>query len=132
MQEAARTLGHEIKILNASSEQDIDIAFASFAKLGVGALLMATENFFSRREQLIAGCLAHAIVTFTAGGLISYGPSLTDIYRQVGIYVGRILKGAKPTIPVIQPAKFELVINRKTARRFLLSYRPPCSFAPTR
>jgi putative ABC transport system substrate-binding protein len=133
VQEAGRTLGLEIKILNAGSEQEIDLAFANFAKLGVGALLIATENFFiSRREQLITLATQYKIPTLyenrdfvTAGGLISYGPSLTDIYRQVGIYVGRILKGAKPAdLPVIQPAKFELVINRNTAKTLGLTVPP--------
>jgi len=125
VQDAARTKGVQIHILKAGSENEIDAAFASLLKLHAGALLVGTDTlFFSRREQLAALASRHAVPAIyelrefaAAGGLISYGPSLTGAWRQAGSYVGRILKGAKPAdLPVQQPTKFELVVNLNTAK----------------
>jgi putative tryptophan/tyrosine transport system substrate-binding protein len=125
IEEAARALGEQIRIANASSEQDIDAAFASLSQQGVGALVSGVDPFFdTRRDQIVALAAHHAVPTIyaqrvyaVAGGLISYAPSYAEAYRQAGIYVGRILKGEKPAdLPVVQPAKFELVINLKTAK----------------
>jgi putative tryptophan/tyrosine transport system substrate-binding protein len=122
---ASRALGLQLKILHASSEADIETAFARFAQLHVNAILIAGDSFFlSRRDQLIAAAARHAIPTsyqlrefVAAGGLISYGTDLIDAYRLAGVYAGRILKGERPTdLPVQQSVKFELVINLKTAK----------------
>jgi putative tryptophan/tyrosine transport system substrate-binding protein len=123
--EAARTRGQQIQILNASTKGEIDIAFASMVQLGVGAILIVTDAFFvGWRDHLVALAARYAIPTIyenrdfvAAGGLISYGTDLANTYRQAGVYAGRILKGEKPAdLPVMQPTKFELVINLKTAR----------------
>jgi len=124
IEEAARTLGLGLHILKVSTEGELDSAFASLVQLGVGALLVAQEPSYQRwREQIIALAARHAIPTAygqrdypAAGGLMSYDASVADSYRQVGVYVGRILKGEKPAeLPIMQPTKFELVINLKTA-----------------
>ena len=125
VQEAARTKGVQLPILKAGSESEIDAAFASLVRLHAGALLVGADPFFtSRREQLVALASRHAMPAIyywrefpASGGLISYGTSLTAVYRQVSIYAGRILNGAKPAdLPVQQPTEFELVINLKTAK----------------
>jgi putative ABC transport system substrate-binding protein len=133
LQEAARSKGVQLIILKAGSESEIDGAFGSLVELQARALLVGADPFFnSRREQLVALASRHAVPAIyewrefaTSGGLISYGPSLTSIYRQLGIYTGRILKGTKPAdLPVQQPATFELVINLSTAKALGLTVPP--------
>ncbi len=124
-QAAARATGLEIQVLDASTSDEINVAFAAFARERPDALFVDIDPFFtSRRVQLVNLASRHAIPAtypgrqFTeAGGLMSYGSDLTDAWRQVGIYAGRILKGVKPAdLPVAQSTKFELVINAETAR----------------
>jgi len=132
-QEAARTKGVQLHILKASTDSEIDAAFAALAQRQAGALLIGADGFFyNRREQFAALAARYAIPAIyqhrefsVAGGLISYGPSLTDTWRKVGIYAGRILKGAKPAdLPVQQPTAFELVVNLKTAKALGLTIPP--------
>ena len=122
---AARTLGLQLRVRNASTEQDIDAAFADFAEQRVGAVTFAADaTFNARRAQLIALAARYALPVMyfyrefaNAGGLISYGGFDTDAYRLAGVYAGRILKGEKPAdLPVQQVTKVELVINLKTAK----------------
>jgi putative tryptophan/tyrosine transport system substrate-binding protein len=133
VQEAARAKGLQLLTLKASTESEIDTAFASLVKLNVGALVLPSDAYFnSRREQLVALAAHHAVPAIydwreyaVVGGLISYGPSLTGMYRQVGIYAGKILKGAKPAdLPVQQPTTFELVVNLNTAKALGLTVPP--------
>jgi putative ABC transport system substrate-binding protein len=121
---AASTLGYEIELLSAASNRDIEMAFATLAQKRADALLTAPSALFgARRLQLAILAARYAVPTvyhdrlFTeAGGLMSYGTSLADVYRQVGVYTGRVLKGEKPAdLPVLQPTKYELVINQGTA-----------------
>jgi putative ABC transport system substrate-binding protein len=130
---AARTFGQEILILNASTDDELHTAFAMLVRQRAAGLLVGNDAFFVlRREQLVALAAHHAIpaVYFlrefaAAGGLMSYGDSLTDAYRQVGLYLGRILKGTKPTdLPVQQSTKVELIINLKTANALGLDVPP--------
>jgi putative tryptophan/tyrosine transport system substrate-binding protein len=125
MQQAAQALGLQIHIVNASTEGEINTAFATLAQLGADALFVGTGELFRRRPEQFAALAARqklpAIYQYrqfvAAGGLISYGASITDAYRLAGTYTGRILKGAKPAeLPVLEPTKFEMVINLKTAR----------------
>jgi putative tryptophan/tyrosine transport system substrate-binding protein len=124
-QEAARAKGLELQILKASTESEIDAAFATLVALHAGALVLPSDTFFnSRLDQLVALAARHAVPAIydwreyaAAGGLISYGPSRTGAHRLSGIYVGKILNGAKPAdLPVQQPTTFELVVNLNTAK----------------
>jgi putative ABC transport system substrate-binding protein len=125
VQDAARKLGKQIVILNASTSNEIDASFANIAQKRADALVVAADPFFSSRsDQIVALAARHALPAIyslrefaVAGGLISYATSLAEAYRQVGVYAGRILKGTKPAdLPVLLPTKFELVINLKTAK----------------
>jgi putative ABC transport system substrate-binding protein len=125
LQAAAYRLGLRLQVLHASTERDLDAAFASISQQTVSALVIGNDGFFnSRSEQLATLALRQAVPAvyqfreFTAaGGLMSYGSGIADSYRQVGIYVGRILKGEKPAdLPVQQASKVELIINLKTAK----------------
>jgi len=132
-QTAARRLGQQLIVLSASSESDIDAAFATLVQQRASALLVNTDAFFlTRRNQLSALAERYATPTIhdlrdyaAAGGLVSYGTNLLDAYRQAGSYVGKILDGEKPAnLPVMQPFKFDLVINLKTARALGLEVSP--------
>jgi putative ABC transport system substrate-binding protein len=125
LQAAASVLGVRIQVLNGATPSDIERAFATLVKQRAGALLISADAwFFTARDQITALAARYAIPTMffdrtsaTAGGLLSYGFDQRDVNHQVGVYVGRILKGQKPAdLPVIQPTKFELVINLKTAK----------------
>ena len=136
IREATRSIGQQIHVLHASSERDIHAAFRSFDYMRVQALLVGGDPFFNgRREQLVTLAAHYAIPAIyelreyvTAGGLMSYGTSLPDAYRQIGIYTARVLKGEKPAdLPVVQPTKFEFVINLKTANVLGLQVPPTLS-----
>jgi putative ABC transport system substrate-binding protein len=133
MQEAARKKGVQLPILKASTESEIDAAFATLVQLQAGALVLGPDPFFqSRREQIVALASRHAVPAISpwremaaAGGLISYGPSIAALMREAGIYAGRILKGEKPAdLPVQRPTRFELVVNLKTANALALTVPP--------
>jgi putative tryptophan/tyrosine transport system substrate-binding protein len=133
VQEAAHAKGLQLHILRASTESEIDGIFTSLVQLHAGALVVGTDSLFiSRREQLVALAARHAIPAIyelrefaAAGGLISYGPSRTAGYRLIGVYAGKILKGAQPAdLPVQQPTTFELVVNLKTAKALGLTVPP--------
>jgi len=134
VQEAARLKGVQLPILKASTESEIDTAFASLVQLQAGALVVHDDPFLinSRLDQLVALAVHHAVPAISgsremaaSGGLISYGASRTALYRQVGIYVGKILKGAAPAdLPVQQPTRFELVVNLNTAKALGLIIPP--------
>ena len=130
---AARAIGLQIQVLNANTSREIDAAFATFARERPDAVFVASTAYFtSRRVQLVQLAARHAIpATYVGrqyveiGGLMSYGANLTDVWRQLGAYTGRILKGAKPAdLPVVQASKFELVINHQTARMLGLTVPP--------
>jgi putative ABC transport system substrate-binding protein len=125
LHEAARAKGVQLHIVEASGEGDFETAFASLAPLHAGALIVGADPFFNaRRSQIVALAARYSMPSIyewrefvDAGGLISYGPSLPGVYRQIGAYVGRILRGEKPAdLPVVQPTLFELVVNLKTAK----------------
>jgi putative tryptophan/tyrosine transport system substrate-binding protein len=130
---AARAMGLQIQVLNASSSLEINAAFARLVRERPDALFVGGEPFLnSRRVQLVHLASRHAVPATYAlrdyvevGGLMSYGPNIADTFRQVGVYTGRILKGAKPAdLPVVQASKFELIINAETARMLGLEIPP--------
>ena len=130
---ASRTLGLRSKVFNVGSEGEIEAAFAALPGQGMGALLVANDPLFtSQRPQIVALAARHRIpAVYTAreyaelGGLMSYGPSLPDVYRQAGVYTGRILKGEKPAdLPVLLPITYEMIINLKTAATLGLELAP--------
>jgi putative ABC transport system substrate-binding protein len=133
LQTAARAIGRQLHVLRASNEGEIDAAFATLARVGVQALLVAADpSFNSQREHIVALAARLAVPAIyetrayaVAGGLMSYGPKIPDMYRQVGIYTGQILKGIKPAdLPVIQPTALEMVINLRTAKTIGLEIPP--------
>jgi putative ABC transport system substrate-binding protein len=133
LQAAARTIGLQIETLNATTESEIDAAFAQLAERRTGALLVDTDAFlFSRRAQLVGLAKRNNIFAIfdrreyaEAGGLVSYGGSVEDVYRLAGIYTGRILKGEKPAdLPVIQSTKLQLIVNLKTANALGMTVPP--------
>ena len=130
---AARAIGLQIQVFNASTSREIDAAFATFVREPPDALFVAQDSYFTSPARQFANMAArHAVPTTSAsrdiaeaGGLMSYGTNIADAYRQVGVYTGRILKGAKPAdLPVVQSTKFELVINPQTARMLGLDVPP--------
>jgi putative ABC transport system substrate-binding protein len=136
VQEAASSLGVQLVIVRANTESDFDAAFSTLVRQRAGALLVCASPFFNgRREQLVVLAARHAVPAIfewrdfaAAGGLMSYGTSLADAYRQVGVYAGRILKGEKPSeLPVMQSTKFELVINLSTAKALGVEVPPTLS-----
>ena len=133
VQEAAARLEVQLVIVRANAESDFDAAFSTLVRQRAGALLVCSSPFFNgRREQLVVLAARHAVPAIfewrdfaAAGGLMSYGTSLADAYRQVGVYAGQILRGAKPVdLPVVQSTKFELVINLSTAKALGLTVPP--------
>ena len=131
--EAAKAIGQSIVILRARDEHDIDAILKGLGERRIGALMVASDPLFTnRRDHILAFASRYAVPTMSylrefavAGGLMSYGANLSDAFRQVGLYVGKILKGAKPAdLPVLQPTKFELVINLKTAKALGLTVPP--------
>jgi len=124
IKDATRKIGQELFVANASNDTEVNAAFLSFVQQRVGAVLVAADPYFdTQRDRIIALAAQNRLPTIyqfreyaLSGGLMSYGPRITDLYQQAGIYAGRILRGARPTdLPVLQPTKFELVINLKTA-----------------
>jgi putative tryptophan/tyrosine transport system substrate-binding protein len=133
VQEAAQAKRVQLDILKAATEREIEAAFATLVQLQAGGVVVQADWYFgSRREQLVSLAAGYAVPTIyefrefvASGGLISFGTSFTDTWRQVGIYAGRVLKGAKPAdLPVQQPTTFELVVNLKTAKTLGLTIPP--------
>jgi putative tryptophan/tyrosine transport system substrate-binding protein len=133
LEPAARARGLQIQVLNASTGHEINAAFATFVRERPDALFVGLDPFFASRRVQLATLATRHVVPMTsgnreiteAGGLMSYGTNLTDTYRQMGVYSGRILKGAKPAdLPIVQSSKFELVINAETARMLGLTVPP--------
>jgi putative tryptophan/tyrosine transport system substrate-binding protein len=129
--EAAQILGLQVRILNASTEAEIDLAFEALSQRLAGALLVQPDAFLNNK-RIVALAARHAVPTMyqvrdltAAGGLISYGSSPADLYRQMGVYTGKVLKGTHPAeLPVLQPTKFELIINLKTAKTLGIEIPP--------
>jgi putative ABC transport system substrate-binding protein len=133
VQDAARKAGLRAIVLNAATDADIDAAFATLSRQRIGGLMVGGDQFLdTRRDRIVALAARHSMPTIyhrrdfvAGGGLMSYGTSIADVYRQVGVYTGRILNGEKPAdLPVLQPTKFELVINLRTARALGLTIPP--------
>jgi ABC-type uncharacterized transport system substrate-binding protein len=133
VQAAAQAIGQQLVFVDVSSDREIETAFAALVQKGAGALLVGTGGFLnSKREQIVALANRYALPTsysqregVVSGGLMSYGANITDAYRQVGIYVARILKGERPSdLPVMQSTKFDFVINLKTAKALGLNVPP--------
>jgi putative ABC transport system substrate-binding protein len=133
VEDASLVLALKTHVVNASNQDDIDVTVASLAQRGNGALLVVDDTlFFSQRIKLVTLAARYRIPTIyfrsefvAAGGLISYGTDYAEMYRQIGRYTGQILKGANPAdLPVVQPTKFELVINMQTARALGLTVPP--------
>jgi putative ABC transport system substrate-binding protein len=133
LESAARVMGRQVEIVKATNESELDATYVTISQMRAGALMVGNDPFFtSRRAQIVAVAARLAIPAIyeqrefaLAGGLISYGTSIADSYRQLGVYVGRILKGEKAgDLPVLQPTKFELVINLGTARAFGFTLPP--------
>ena len=125
IEDVARAIGQQVVVAKASTDAELDTAFASLVNAGIGALLVTADPYFdTRRDRIVTFAAQHrlpAIYQFRqfalAGGVLSYGLNFNDVYRQVGVYAGKVLKGAKPAdLPVQQVTKFELVINMKTAK----------------
>ena len=136
LQEAARAIGLQIHVLNAGTDRELDTVFETIAQQRIAALTVTADPFFdTRRDKLVALAARHAVPTIyhfrefaAAGGLMSYGIDSLATYRQVGVYVGQILKGDKPSdLPVVQPTKFEFVINLKTAKALGIEVPPGLS-----
>ncbi len=130
---AAQTIGQQLVVVDVRADRDIEPAFATFVQRGAGALLVGSGGFLLSNQKAIVGLAArhrlpasYSLREFAdAGGLMSYGTSITDAYRQMGVYAGRILKGEKPgELPVMQSSKFEFVINLKTAKALGLEFHP--------
>jgi len=133
MQDAARPRGLQLVIVNARQEGEVDVAFATIVRVGCGGVVIQADPFIhGHKAQLLALAAHHALPAIYTwrdfaedGGLMAYGPSLTAVYHQVGVYVGRILKGAKPSdLPIVLPDIFDFVINQKTAKTLGLSVSP--------
>jgi putative ABC transport system substrate-binding protein len=133
LEQAARTMGRRLLIAKASNDEELNAAFALLLQQGIGALLVAGDPYFdTRRDRIIAFAAQNrlpAVYHFReyafAGGLVSYGPSITDAYRQAGIYTGRVLKGERPAdMPVVQTTKFDFVVNMKTAKALGFEFPP--------
>jgi putative ABC transport system substrate-binding protein len=133
VQDAARKAGLRAIVLNAATDADIDAAFATLSRQRIGGLMVGGDQFLdTRRDRIVALAARHSMPTIyhrrwfvAGGGLMSYGTSTADLYRQVGVYTGRILKGEKPAdLPVLQPTKFELAINLKTAKALGITIPP--------
>ena len=138
VEEAARVIGLPLNVLRAGTDREIDTAFKSVAQHRIPALLVGSDPFFDQRtDKLVALAARHAVPAIygirdfaVAGGLMSYGPSFSDAVRQAGVYTGQILKGEKPSdLPVVQPTKFELVINLQAAKALGLTVSLPLQAA---